>query len=180
MHRRVALTLIDSEWIINEDEVEIITPALNPQEEQFQQLLRQQEIASQWVCANTKCDQKLVDMPLEKCEWVDQGVQAALDDQGKAIETERWTVTVICNECKTPLHMEPKDFGLLGGDELFYRWNTPVGSYTVLTREQVIEMVDANIHEDVCTALGSEMPWGKVPPHLRGTYCLYAPLAEEE
>lgn len=180
MHRRILMTLEDTDWAVIEEEAEMVLPPLNPQEAQFQQLLRQQEIASQWGCPNTDCGEKIVDMPLEEAEWISEGMQAALDENNEAMEIERWRVGLICGECHTQFQIDPQDYGLLGGDDLFFRWNTPHGIYTVLTREQVVEMVDAGIHDDVCVPLGSQREDSPVPPHMRGTYCLYAPNTEEE
>jgi hypothetical protein len=189
MHRRILMTLERTDWSVVEENAEMVLPPLNPQEAQFQQLLRQQEIAAEWDCQNPECEQKLVNMPLEDGVWTSHGMQAALDEEGQGIEMERWTVGVMCHECGTPIHLDPQDYGLLGGDELFFRWVTLDGVYTVLTREQVVEMVDSGVSDDVCHALGSQscerlhnedgpIP---VPPHMRGTYCMFAPsLGEEE
>ena len=171
MHRRVLLTLENTDWGVDETQAEMIMPSLNPQEAQFQELLRQQEIAAQWDCPNTECDHKLVDMPLEEGYWQTQGMQAAFDDEGQGSEAERWVVELTCDMCSTQFQVDPQDYGLLGGDELFFQWRMPTGTLTVLTREQVVEMVDGGVTE-VCTALGSEYRGNPVPPHMRGTYCV--------
>jgi len=183
MHRRVLLTLDGTDWDITEDEAEMVLPSLNPQEEQYQQLLRQQAIAAQWECLTEDCNCKLVDMPLEDARWLTAGMQAALDENAQGIEMERWFVEFPCNECGAVTRIDPKDYGLLGGDDLFFRWVTEEGTYTVLTREHVVDMVDSGLASTVCVPLGSTLNDEPVPPHMRGTYCLYSPTnkgAEEE
>ena len=181
MHRRVLATLDNTDWMIDETQTEMVVPSLNPQEAQYQELLRQQEIAAQWDCPNAECDHKLVDMPLENGEWQNQGMQAALDDEGQGIEIERWVVSLECDECTTEFQIDPQDYGLLGGDDLFFQWRTPTGTFTVLTREQVVDLVDGGVTDDMCTPLGSEYNGGPVPLHMRGTYCMFAksPPSEE-
>jgi hypothetical protein len=180
MHRRVLLTLDGTDWDIIEEEAEMVLPSLNPQEEQYQQLLRQQAIAAQWECLTEDCSCKLVDMPLENAKWINGGMQAALDENAQGIEMERWFVEFPCNECDNIIRIDPKDYGLLGGDDLFFRWATDHGVYTVLTREQVVDMVDSDLATTVCTALGSMLNDEAVPPHMRGTYCLHAPIQSGE
>ena len=183
MHSRILRTLSETDWIVVEENAEMVVPPLNPQEAQFQELLRQQEIAAGWICQGEGCEQRLVNMPLEDAQWVSHGMQAALDLEGKAIEQERWSVLVVCDACGTELHLDPQNYGLLGGDELFFRWAMPNGVYTVLTREQVVEMVDSGVADDVCLALGSSLYENSgipVPPHMRGTYCMFTPTHGEE
>jgi len=180
MHRRVLMTLENTNWLVDETQADMVTPSLNPQEAQFQELLRKQEIAAQWDCPNAECDHKLVDMPLEEGVWETQGMQAALDDEGKGIEIERWIVSLGCDECTTQFQIDPQDYGLLGGDDLFFQWRTPTGTFTVLTREQVVDLVDGGVAAEMCAPLGSEYNGEPVPPHMKGTYCVFAKVFPSE
>jgi hypothetical protein len=100
-------------------------------------------------------------------------MQAALDDDGKVIEVERWSVAVKCDVCEEEIHLDPHDYGIIAGDSLFFYWQVnDESAFTVLRREQVVELVDAGVHGDLCEALGTEWEGISVPPHMRGTYCL--------
>ena len=120
-------------------------------------------------------------MLLEEGVWETQGMAAALDEEAQGIEIERWTVSLQCDKCSTQFQVDPQDYGILGGDDLFFQWRTPAGTYTVLTREQVVDLVDGGVAGEMCVPLGSECNGQPVPPHIRGTYCVFskAPPSED-
>jgi len=182
MHDRVIAIIGKTDWDLVEGDYETIDPPLNPMEAQYQQMMQQQEVAARWDCPNEDCQQRLVDMPLEEGRWVDLGQQSALDEEGKVVEVERWIVAIECDACDAVVNLDPQDYGMLGGDELFFRWQAPDSGpvFTTLTREQVVDMVDSGVDGDTCVALGTDTPWGPVPPHMRGTYCLRSYGGEEE
>jgi hypothetical protein len=181
-HRRISLVLKELNWDVYDDEAQPIELAEDPREAMFQERLRQQEIAMRWTCSNGDCEQKLADMDLEGGLWTNLGVQAFMAPDGTTTEEEHWTVKVACDTCEQIMMLEPYDYGLLIGDENFFRYVSTEGiEYLVLTREQTIELVDGgNINK--CTPLGTIAPCSGdvLPPHMRGTFCIAVVGDEEE
>ena len=74
--------------------------------------------------------------------------------------------------------MEPQDYHLLAGDELYMTWHTDDHTYKALTRIELKERADkgyfteeslnGNTVYDMYHVLGSEHNEGKVPPWMWG------------
>ena len=163
-HERVAKVLDAIEWdCIVSDDLRIIPT--DPQE----QIEQAQETAQQWVCPDEECGTRLVNCDLEAVEWRNMGLQPAMMPDGTETEAERWLVVMSCAGCNEELRMNPLDYALLAGDDLFHTFHTERVTYKVLSREQTIELIDAG---DTGLALGSQGVFGEdIPPHIKGAYC---------
>ena len=66
--------------------------------------------------------------------------------------------------------MNPDDYNLLAGDDLFMRYKNDYGFVRALTRQQMFEMSN---NGELGVLVGSECPdtGAKVPPWMWGTYC---------
>ena len=175
-HERVVKVLDAIEWeCVEADDLRIIPT--DPQE----QIEQAQETARQWVCPNEDCDTRLVNCDLDSVAWQSMGMQPAVMPDGTETEAERWLVVMPCAGCDDPLRMNPLDYALLAGDDLFHTFDSGRAIYKVLSREQVIEFIDAG---GSGIALGSRGLFDEsIPPHMQGAYCkveLKTASAEEE
>tara|TARA_R100000008_G_C3554353_1_gene152339 strand:- start:163 stop:846 length:684 start_codon:yes stop_codon:yes gene_type:complete len=173
-HERVLKVLSALEWSCV-DENAVVTP-----DDPVEQLVQAQEQAQTWKCPSEDCDGLVKDCELEDAAWVNGGMYPAMAPDGTETEAERWFVDISCGECDTPIRMNPLDYALLAGDDLFHTYRTDAHLYRVLPRELMIELIDAG---DEGIALGStDLDGNPLPPHLQGTYCLVSPLpvSEEE
>jgi hypothetical protein len=163
-HERVTKVLEAIEWdCITSEDLRIIPT--DPQE----QVEQAQETARQWVCPSEDCDTRLGTCDLDAVTWQSMGMQPAMMPDGTETEAERWLVVMPCAGCSDPLRMNPLDYALLAGDDLFHTFHTERVTYKVLSREQTIEMIDAG---DAGLALGSRGVFGEaIPPHIQGAYC---------
>ena len=172
IHARVVETLEKTDWVMKEDQAELVTPPLDPIDAIHERKQREQEIAERWRCPTDDCDALLRDMSLENGIWTYEGMQQALTDDGEIMDTERWSVRVNCHTCGATIALEPYDYTILGGDELSWRW----GPYEVMVRERIIDAVDNN---EQLLILGTHLEHERVPPHMRGLV-VYMPINMEE
>lgn len=180
VHERLKSIFDKLQWDMDDDEIEVYLPPLDPAEASFQDRMRQQEMAAKWVCTANDCEMLLGDMALEDGAWVNLGLQEMMKPDGETEEVERWAVTIDCHGCGATIQMDPFDYGLLAGDDLFYRYKCGCSTlYRVLTRENVLTLVDAG---GSGVALGTRCPEceGVMPPHMRGTFCGKTAWGEEE
>lgn len=171
VHGRIKRIFDELDWELLDEEIEVYLPPLNPAEAAMQDRLHQQDTASRWTCVTEECETLLGDMELEKGEWLNFGLQEMMLPDGTTEEVERWGVNIECHDCGTTIQMDPYDYGLLAGDDLFYRYKCGCATmYRMLTREDVLRIVDAG---GSGVALGTRCPNcdGVMPPHLRGTFC---------
>lgn len=163
-HERVTKVLGAIEWECVEDDNLRIIPT-DPQE----QVEQAQDTAQQWVCPTEDCDTRLVNCDLEHVTWNNAGLQPAMMPDGTETEAERWLVIMDCVGCGEQLRMNPLDYALLAGDDLFHTFRTERVTYHVLSREQVIELIDAG---GTGIALGTRGFYGEtIPPHMQGAFC---------
>ena len=163
-HERVAKVLDAIEWdCIVSDDLRIIPT--DPQE----QVEQAQETARQWICPTEECETRLVNCDLDDVAWRNMGMQPAITPDGTETQAERWLVVMGCVGCGEELRMNPLDYALLAGDDLFHTFHTERVIYKVLSREQTIELIDAGGEG---LALGSRGVFGEsIPPHMQGAFC---------
>mgnify|MGYP003993611825 CR=1 FL=1 len=172
-HARIRKVLEHLKWGIDDDSVERISHDVPPEiqaQAQQAELERIQAIVSGWLCPNDECGKELVNMPLERVAWVNEGLQKFLNPEtNEEGEAERWMAHITCDKCSQGIPMNPLDYGYIAGEDLFYTWRfNDTLAHRVLTREQTVILVDSG---EGGTALGSTYQGIQVPPHMQGTYC---------
>jgi hypothetical protein len=76
-------------------------------------------------------------------------------------------------------YLSPDDYYLVAGEVKFYTWNYAdeegrIFSARVMSPEQIVECVDEGFMDKLnAQHLGSSLGDHVVPPHMRGTYCLF-------
>lgn len=176
-HQRIK-TLCKAVGIEMEDSEVMITPGALSMEEAYRQEMEQrQDVASAWSC---ECGIRLTDLPLDKGEAKYVGDREILLDDGETTTTmEDWAVAVDC-ECGKEILMNPDDYNLLAGDDLFMRYKNGDGFF--LKAMSRIEMLDYAMNGRQGILVGKECPLSKikVPPWLWGTYCMIVEDSKEE
>tara|TARA_A100000172_G_scaffold32076_1_gene19191 strand:+ start:3673 stop:4386 length:714 start_codon:yes stop_codon:yes gene_type:complete len=181
--QRVAIVLNELGWDLDESEVKVIPddPALAAE------MMQQQ--AESWTCPS--CDERIVNMDLEKAFWEVQGSTYYVDENGERQPMDRWVVTLECTEGETgscPVHLSPDDYFLVAGEVNFYTWwffdaDGESWKARIMPPETIVECVDSGTLESLNVKhLGTTFQGNTVPPHMRGTFCLMvkAPIEEEE
>ena len=144
--------------------------ALTPEQNSEQRYKEKQEIAKGWKC---ECSLPLANFDLkDRTDKFFENKDVLLSN-GETTSVELWGCVVVCPSCENEVSMDPDDYNLLAGDELFMQWRDSVGGvYVALTRMQMKEMADAGITGVVLGTLSPETD-DKVPPWMWGTYNLY-------
>jgi hypothetical protein len=82
-----------------------------------------------------------------------------------------WAYRLECPECDGEINMDPDDYHLLAGDDLFMQFVDSDGTVLrAMTRRQMIETADTR---ELGVLVGTSSPntGAKVPPWMWGTYC---------
>lgn len=174
-HARLLTVLGELGWSCDDSEASI-TP-----DDPMEQMLHAQRDAQDWVCPSEGCDTRLVDCGLENAQWVSHGPQLAVNpNTGEETQAERWLVHLTCVNCADDIRMNPLDYALIAGDDLFHTYNTVTYTYHTLSREALIALVDSG-EGDTGIALGSmDLDGNVLPPHLQGTFCLISNRLDSE
>ena len=166
-------------WTVDEDEVHIAdVEHLTPQEKHMKELMLRQESAQKWPCS--KCETPLVAFPLEEAVWQFDGQHDMKLPNGEVEKVEQWCVIIQCPVCDTKVPMEPYDYGLIAGDDLMTTYTNDVAKFTILSRMETIEKIDAKSNDIII--LGTFCPFSSslLPPHVRGTTVTFTDAGEEE
>lgn len=181
-YQRLTILLKECGYTVEEpDDVQVVTPPLNPQAQAHMEFERRQEIARAWVC---ECGYPLANCDLEgaTAEYVE--TVDAQTDTNETVPIDLWRYMLKCDNCDKVNSVDPDDFHLLAGDELFMRWDSSNKKYIALTRAQLKDFADAGLFDegygDTITVLGQEINGERVPPWLWGLSVLHSPLDEEE
>ena len=175
-HQRIK-DLCNAVAVVMEDDDVMVTPAALSMEEAYRQEMQErQNVASAWSC---ECGIRLADLPLYEGEARYVGDREILLDEGNTTTVEEWPVAVGC-ECGQEILMNPDDYNLLAGDDLFMRYKNGDGFF--LKAMSRIEMLDYAMNGRQGILVGKECPLSKVkvPPWLWGTYCMILEVGEEE
>jgi hypothetical protein len=156
--------------LLEGDGAVLVPPPLNAEEGAQQRFEEKQQIARGWKC---ECGTPLANFDLSK--RVDKYIEnkEILLSNGDTTMVELWCCDITCPNCDTVVSMDPDDYNLLAGDDLFMTWfDSQGGEHVALTRMQIKELADAGIDG---TVLGSKSPntGDPVPPWMWGTYTLY-------
>ena len=175
---RVESVLNAMEWTMNKEGMQIVP------DDPAQQMAMAQHEASNCKCPTKDCEMRLVNMDLEKAEWMNHGPQPTLDVNGNEGLADRWLVKVVCHECDGAVNIAPIDYGLIAGDELFYTVNLYEGvTLRVMAREEIIEMVDNEGDEGFIVGshfINALDEKHDIPPHIQGSYVQLVRHDEEE
>lgn len=161
LYASVSITVLD-------DEVMLTDPSLSAEEAFRKEVQERQMIASAWKC---ECDMLLKDMELFLGVPTFMGEREVLFDDGETRTIEDWGVAIECNSCSKIITMNPDDYNLLAGDDLFMRYKCDKDHYMIaLSRQQMYDMAEAN---ELGILVGATCPESgdKVPPWMWGTYC---------
>jgi len=181
-YERLTILLKECGYTVEEpDDVQVVTPPLNPQAQAHMEFERRQEIARAWVC---ECGYPLANCDLEgaTAEYVE--TVDAQTDTNETVPIDLWRYMLKCSNCGKVNSVDPDDFHLLAGDELFMQWTSSDKQYIALTRAQLKDFADAGLFDEGygnnITVLGQERNGERVPPWLWGLSVIHSPLDEEE
>lgn len=158
--------------IIDSDDMVIVPPAMNLEEHSRQELLHNKRIANGWKC---RCELRLAEFELENRIDRFMGNREIVNPDGEKVEEGRWACVIVCPSCELVHNMDPEDYHLLAGAELFMQWKDSEGGiYKAQKPMEIRDFADAGI---MGLALGSTLMGTdeKVPPWMWGTYCVYLP-----
>jgi len=162
--------------MIEGDEVGYEPPA-SPEEAYAQELEHKMEIAKSWAC---ECGEyKLMDMDLTQGKPRFLETQEVLLEDGETDEVEVWAYMLEC-VCGKFLNVDPDDYHLMAGDQLFMRYvNTDGVTVQAMTRRQMIHAAES---DRLGVLVGTHDPdtGERVPPWMWGTYCMTFDGSEEE
>ena len=111
-----------------------------------------------------------MDMDLTKAYAVFVNMKEVLMEDGETHEVEVWAFDQTC-ECGEPVSIDPDDYHLMAGDELFMRYRDSEGTILqAMTRRQMMQLGDEG---GLGVLVGTSDPntGEKVPPWMWGTYC---------
>ena len=114
---RLKILFRECGYVVEEpDDVQVVTPPLNPQAQAHMEFERRQDIARAWVC---ECGFPLANCDLENhtAEYVET-VEAATDTN-ETVPIDLWRYKINCGQCDTEISIDPDDFHLLAGVEFF-------------------------------------------------------------
>jgi hypothetical protein len=153
--------------MIEGDALEYEPPA-SPEEAYAQETSHKIEIAKSWACM---CGLKLMDMDLTKGIPIFVAMKEVLMEDGETHEVEVWAYDQTC-ECGEAVSIDPDDYHLMAGDELFMRYRNSEGTINqAMTRRQMMQLGDEG---GLGVLVGTSDPDTdeKVPPWMWGTYCM--------
>lgn len=169
------------------DGFETITPPLDPSSQAEMHYQQKQELAMGWKC---DCGEPLANFELENRtdEYVET-IEAQLDN-GQSAPLQLWRCHITCPTCEADIAMEPDDYHVLAGDELFMQFTNTTAKYTALTRMQNKDLAESgmfkgkplNDKDSMFCVLGETYEGERVPPWLWGCLVVrtYLPNEEEE
>ena len=157
-------------WEVDDSNIELL-PAWHPDPEEamLQERMRLQEQLVKATCANTECDAYIAAMDLEEAQGQHLDDATFVDDDGEEQTMEIWSPVITCYKCDTEIQLAPEHYAILAGDDIANRFKSQSGTtYHVLTRPEVIEMIEAK--DPSLTVLGTFGPWSgdRLPPIYRG------------
>ena len=145
-YERLTILLKECGYTVDEpDDVQVVTPPLNPQAQAHMEFERRQEIARAWVC---ECGYPLANCDLESAtpEYVE--TVDAQTDTNETVPIDLWRYMLKCSNCGKVNSVDPDDFHLLAGDELFMQWGSSDRQYIALTRAQLKDFADAGLFDE--------------------------------
>ena len=181
-YERLTILLKECGYTVEEpDDVQVVTPPLNPQAQAHMEFERRQEIARAWVC---ECGYPLANCDLENADAEYVETVEAQTDTNETVPIDLWRYMLNCDNCDNVNSVDPDDFHLLAGDGLFMKWKSSDKNYIALTRAQLKDFADAGLfnegYGDNITVLGQERNGERVPPWLWGLSVIHSSLDEEE
>jgi hypothetical protein len=146
---------------------------------------QKQELAMGWKC---DCGEPLANFELENRtdEYVET-IEAQLDN-GQSAPLQLWRCHITCPSCETDVAMEPDDYHVLAGDELFMQFTNMTARYTALTRMQNKDLAESGMFKgkplndkgSMFCVLGETYEGERVPPWLWGCLVVRTHLPNEE
>lgn len=174
---RVGIVLENMDWELDTSETKVI-----PNDPAAVMGNMQQE-AQSWMCPSCS-EVPIVNLPLEDAQWRviitgEHGIEVA--GAGNTEQEEQWVVVTPCPGCTADVLLSPMDYSLVAGEDLFYTWNAGDLTLRVLARDEVTQLVDADLlSPEDSVVLGSVYKDTVVPPHMRGTLCIAVSTTGEE
>jgi hypothetical protein len=174
-HTKFKILMENCDYTVLEgDDVEMVTPALDPSRQMQDEYERKQAVAQGWACP--ECEYPLANSELEY--RVDEFVETTEMElsNGEHAEIELWRCLSNCGGCGTVIPMEPDDYHLIAGDGLFMSWRSKDYRFTALTRGDMKDLADAGVQTG--HVLGSKYDGQRVPPWMWGIYAIKTQLRE--
>ena len=151
-----------------EGDAEEYAPPASPEEAYAQETAHKMQIAQSWAC---QCCQKLMELDLSQATPSFVATKEMLLEGGETQDMEIWVYEMPC-VCGEKLNIDPDDYHLMAGDELFMRYrNSENVVLQALTRRQMMQMGDEGA-EGVLVGTKDPTTQEKVPPWMWGTYCM--------
>jgi|TARA_R100001509_G_scaffold75890_1_gene42474 hypothetical protein len=167
-HARFATLMMSVGINMAEGEQVDYEPPTNPEQAYIMEQQHKMEIAQTWT---HDCGKRICEMDLEKAVAHFVSDQEVLLETGDTDTVEVWAYRLQCPECDGEINMDPDDYHLLAGDDLFMQFVDSDGTILrAMTRRQMIDTADTN---ELGVLVGTSSPntGAKVPPWMWGTYC---------
>ena len=179
MHDEITRTVELIGW----EMIDLGGSVLPPEEAAHRIIQSKQDASRNWTCPTDDCEEYIATMPLEEAKWVNMGEQEMVQPDGQSVSTERWGTNVTCHACGQEIFMEPNDYAVIAGDDLFWTYKATNGvTYTMVSRESIVDLIDSGAGESlVLTGTFTPFCQDVFPPHMRGAPCLFVvPEGDEE
>jgi|TARA_R110000824_G_scaffold173409_4_gene351455 hypothetical protein len=170
-HERMKVLMWDVGIGINDDDYKTLPQPQSEHEAHMMDVQMKRELAQSWT---DKDGTSLTDMDLESIfpEYVEN--KEILLEDGNTTTIEIWAYKALNPNTDEYISIDPDDYHLLMGDEMFMRFKHDGVVYTAMSREMMVHAIDNA--EPECTGVGSTVIEGvggepKIPPWLWGTYC---------
>ena len=175
-HEKMKVLMFDAGFICEDKDAEVIPEPRSMEEAQIQELQMKREIAQTWADTDGTL---LIDMDLENvwAEYIED--KEVMLDNGETTSVEIWAYRPTNPNTGEVVSIDPDDYHMLMGDQYFMRFKSIVPSvagtdyhvYSALSRQDMVEFIDAGGQgEGIGSKLGDTID-GKVPPWMWGTYC---------
>lgn len=175
-HDRMRVLMFDTGYIIEDEDAEVVPEPRTMEEAQIQEMQMKREIAQTWADSDGTL---LIDMDLKNVwpEYIED--REIMLDNGDTTSVEIWAYRAINPNTGGIVSIDPDDYHMLMGDQYFMRFKSIVPRvagtdyhvYSALSRQDMVEFIDAGGQgEGIGSKLGDTID-GKVPPWMWGTYC---------
>jgi len=183
-HNKMKVLMFDAGYHLDDTDVEIVSEPKSIEEAHAQEITMKREIAQSWTDSDGTL---LIDMDLKNvCPEFIENKEIMLDD-GETTSIEIWAYKPTNPNTGKKLNIDPDDYHLLMGDQYFMRFNAWSMQFRALSRQEIVEYIDAGnegvaIGSKITVDYDGDVLEGKVPPWMWGTYCEETtnPQREEE
>ena len=172
-HERMKVLMWDVGIGINDGDFKTLPQPQNDMEAHMMEVQMKRELAQSWA---DKDGTPLIELGLEDVypEYIED--REILMENGDPTTIEIWAYKALNTNTNEYISIDPDDYRLLMGDEMFMRFRHKDCIYRALNRQEMVEAID-NV-KPKGLGVGSKVIEGvphseepRIPPWMWGTYC---------